>query len=384
LAPVVLDSLSLVAEYLPTVAHVSALIRRLVFVSALALLAIAGTQGVSAAGHAVAIIGTPQSASFTPGSLTIALNDTVTWSNDSPTIHYVVFAGASPIAVQNNTPYTKTFTSAGTFSYYCSKHPSMTGTVVVLGPPPTPAPTAPPTPVPTAPPTAAPTVAPPAPTVAPPPPPAPTAAPPPPTLAPVIRTVAPTPVRTVAPAPARTLAPTPLPTEEPTLEPVAVADVTPSGTPDPTLEPARAAPVDRGAAAIDNAPADPRLSAVTEDGVPWSVWSGLVAAMALGMGLLWLFFFGPLRVRRYWFEFDVDSSAATSGLRARLASGCGVTGRSEDDCLELIKRNVIAGNELPKVRRVIRDIDVSTLSAMIRGTMDRPRPRGVWYPRSRG
>jgi plastocyanin len=380
--------------FVPTVASVGALVRRLVFLSALALLGIAGTNGVSAASHAVSIVGTPQSASFTPGSLTIALNDTVTWSNDSPTIHYVVFAGAGPMAVQNNTPYTKTFTIAGTFSYYCSKHPSMTGTVVVLGPPPTPAPTAPPTAAPTAPPTPAPTVAPPpAPTAAPPPPPpAPTVAPPPPATvappppppAPVIRTLAPTPVRTVAPTPAPTLEPTPLPSEEPTPEPVAVADVTPSGTPDATIEPARAAPIDRAADAPRNSGADRRLPAATDDGVSWAVWSALVAAMALGMGLLWLFLLGPLRVRRYWFEFDVDSSAATSGLRARLASGCGVTGRNEDDCLELIKRNVVAGNELPKVRRVIHNIDVSTLSAMIRGTMDRPRARGVWYPTSRG
>jgi plastocyanin len=363
-----------------TVASVGTLVRRLVFVSALALLGIAGTIGVSAASHSVTIVGTPQSASFTPSSLTIALNDTVTWSNDSPTIHYVVFAGASPMAVQNNTPYTKTFTSAGTFSYYCSKHPSMTGTIVVLGPPPTPVPTAPATPVPTAPPTPVPTAPPtPVPTVAPPPP-APTPPPPPPP-APVIRTLAPTPIRTTAPAP--TVAPTSMPSEDP--EPVAVADVAPSGTPEPTLEPARAAPLDRAGDVPRNAPANPRLPAATDDGVSSMLWwSALAAAVTLAMGLIfWLFFFGPLRSRRYWFEFDVDSSAATSGLRARLASGCGVTGRNEDDCLELIRRNVVAGNELPKVRRVIRNVDVSTLSAMIRRTMDRPRARGVWYPTSR-
>jgi len=346
-----------------------------VFLFALALLAIAGMNGASAAGHSVSISGTPQIASFTPASLTIALNDTVTWSNDSPTIHYVVFAGASPMAVQNNTPYTKTFTSAGTFSYYCSKHPSMTGTVVVLGPPPTPAPTVPPTPAPTAPPT-------PAPTVAPPSPPAPTVAPPPPTPAPVIATVAPTPVTTAAPAPAPTLTPTPVSSEEPTPEPVAVADMTPTDSPEPTLEPARAAPVDRAADVVRDAPAEPRLAAATDEGI--SVWWSALAAVALAMGLIfWLLFLGPLRVRRYWFEFDVDSSAATSGLRARLASGCGVTGRSEDDCLDLIKRNVVAGNDLPKVRRVIRNIDVSTLSAMIQRTMDGSRARGVWYPASR-
>jgi plastocyanin len=361
---------------------VGALIRRLVFLFALALLAVAGAQSVSAAGHSVTIVGTPQSASFSPGSLTIALNDTVTWSNDSPTIHYVVFAGASPIAVQNNTPYTKTFTSAGTFSYHCSKHPAMTGTVVVLGPAPTPAPTAPPTPVPTTPPTPVPTAAHPAPTVAPPPP-GPTAPPPPATPAPVIRTVAPTLVRTAPPTPAPTLAPAPMPSQEPTPTPMAVVEVTPTESPEPTPEPARAAPVDRGANVSGNTPAEARLAA-TDDGVSWLIWSALVATIGLAMALIfWLFFFGPLRVRRYWFEFDVDSSAATSGLRARLASGCGVTGRSEDDCLELIRRHVIAGNELPKVRHVIRNVDVSTLSAMIRRSTRGSRSRGVWYPTSR-
>lgn len=375
-------------QYLPTVGPVSALVRRAVFLFALALLAVAGTNGASATGYAVSIIGTPQVSAFTPASLTIAVNDTVTWTNDSPTVHYVVFAGAAPVAVQNNTPYTKTFTTAGTFSYYCSKHPSMTGTIVVVGPAPTPSPTPPPTPAPTAPPTPAPT-APPTPAPTAPPTPAPTVAPPPPTPAPVIRTLAPTPVTTVAPAPAPALAPTPVPseepvpTEEPTPEPVAVADVTPTSTPEPTLEPLAVAPVELSVIAGD--PAEPRLASVSDDGVsPLVWWSAFTAATALAMGLLfWLFFVGPLRVRRYWFEFDVDSSAGTNGLRARLAHGCGVTGRDEDDCLELIKREVVAGNELPKVRRVIRDIDLSTLSAMIRRTMDGPQARGVWYPTSR-
>jgi plastocyanin len=362
---------------------VSALIRRLVFLAALALLGIAGTNGASAAGYAVSIIGTPQVSNFTPASLTIAVNDTVTWTNDSPTVHYVVFAGASPVTVQNNTPYTKTFTSPGTFSYYCSKHPSMTGTIVVVGPatpaptaPPTPAPTAPPTPVPTAPPT-------PAPTLAPPPPPAPTVVPLA-TPAPVIRTAAPAPVW-IAPAPAPTFAPTPEPTEEPTPEPVAIADVTPTNTPEPSVEPLAVAPVERSANLVAGDPAEPRLAAAPEAGVsPLVWWSAFTAATALALGLLfWLFFFGPLRVRRYWFEFDVDSSTATSGLRERLARGCGVTGRDEDDCLDLIKRDVVADNELPKVRRVIRDVDLSSLSTMIRQTMDGTRTRGVWYPTSR-
>jgi plastocyanin len=347
-----------------------ALVRRASFLSALALLATGGMNGASAAGHAVVIVGTPQSASFSPASLTIALNDTVTWSNDSPTIHYVVFAGAAPAAVQNNTPYTKAFTSAGTFSYYCSKHPSMTGRVVVLGPPPTPAPTAPPTRAPTAPPTPAPTVAPP------PPPPAPTVAPPPPTAAPVIATPPPPPPATLAP-------PTPAPTAEATPEPVALA-VTSTGTPDPTLVPPTLAPAETAAVVAALTAERPAMAA--DDAAQPVVWWPVLTAMAtLAIGLpFWLFFLGPLRLRRYWFEFDVDSSFATSGLRARLADGCGVTGRDEDDCLELIKQDVIAGNELPKVKRVVRDIDLSTLSAMIRRTMRGARHRGVWYPTSSG
>jgi plastocyanin len=361
-----------------------ALVRRASFLSALALLAIGGMNGASAAGHAVVIAGTPQSASFSPASLTIALNDTVTWSNDSPTIHYVVFAGAAPAAVQNNTPYTRAFTSAGTFSYYCSKHPSMTGRVVVLGPPPTPAPTAPPTPAPTAPPTPAPTVAPPPPpppppptAAPPPPPPAPTVAPPPPpTAAPVIATPPPPPPATLAP-------PTPAPTADATPEPVALA-ATPTGTPDPTLVPPTLAPAET--AAVVAALTAERAVVAADDAAQPVVWWPVLTAMAtLAMGLLfWLFFLGPLRLRRYWFEFDVDSSFATSGLRARLADGCGVTGRDEDDCLKLIKQDVIAGNELPKVKRVVRDIDLSTLSAMIRRTMGGARHRGVWYPTRNG
>lgn len=160
-----------------------------------------------------------------------------------------------------------------------------------------------------------------------------------------------------------------------------LAEATPANTPGPTLDSVPITPV---ANALVGDPAEPRRAAVTDEGIsPFVAWSALIAA-TLATGLVfWLFFFGPLRVRRYWFEFDVDSSAATSGLRSRLAHGCGVTGRGEDDCLELIKRNVIAGNELPKVRRVIRDVDPSTLSAMIRHSMEPPRSRGVWYPISR-
>ena len=188
-----------------------------------------------------------------------------------------------------------------------------------------------------------------------------------------------------ASGPAPTLAPTPEPTEEPTPEPVAIADVTPTNTPEPSVEPLAVAPVERSASLVAGDPAEPRLAAPPEAGVsPLVWWSAFTAATALALGLLfWLFFFGPLRVRRYWFEFDVDSSTATSGLRERLARGCGVTGRDEDDCLDLIKRDVVADNELPKVRRVIRDVDLSSLSTMIRQTMDGTRTRGVWYPTSR-
>jgi len=360
--------------------------RALLLVVAMASVGAVVTSPASAASWVVTIVGSPQSSTFTPASVTVAVGDTVTWNNDSPTIHYVTFSGQASVAVQNNTPYTRAFPSAGTFAYFCSKHPSMTGTVIVVGPAPTPTPvptaaptppppTAAPTPVP--PPTVAPTPAPPAPTVAPPPPPA-----------PPVRTAAPTAPPTPVPTPPATAAPVAPP--EPTPEPAVVAAALPTespGPPEPRPEPIVAFAGDEGGSdpiVSDVAPAASAAIGTTGDAsLVW--WLLLASLLAMSAGcLLWLFLLGPLRLRRYWFEFEMPSDTGRANATYELlGAGCGVTGWGERDCLGLIRRRLGANVDLPKVRRVTHDVDLSKLSASVQGSMDKPRWRRVWYPSRR-
>ena len=73
--------------------------------------------------------------SFSPSSVTIAKGGSVTWTNEAgTTAHNVTFTSAgSPSNVANFTTgtSTRTFPNAGVYSYHCSNHSSMTGTVTV-------------------------------------------------------------------------------------------------------------------------------------------------------------------------------------------------------------------------------------------------------------
>ena len=74
--------------------------------------------------------------SFSPTSVTLTRNGTVTWSNEGgTTAHNVTFAAATgvPANVANMTSgtATRTFATAGTFSYQCTNHAGMSGQVIV-------------------------------------------------------------------------------------------------------------------------------------------------------------------------------------------------------------------------------------------------------------
>jgi plastocyanin len=100
--------------------------------AALALLVPAGAA--EAATYTVKITST----GFSPRSLTINLNDRVTWRNTDTHAHQVVAdngAFASPILAPGKT-YTHTFQSSGTFRYHDALYPSRRGTITVKGPPP--------------------------------------------------------------------------------------------------------------------------------------------------------------------------------------------------------------------------------------------------------
>ena len=71
--------------------------------------------------------------SFGPGTLTVAVGTTVTWSNHDDIPHTVVSADGvfKPKVMETDEQFSYTFTKSGTFSYFCSIHPKMTGKVVV-------------------------------------------------------------------------------------------------------------------------------------------------------------------------------------------------------------------------------------------------------------
>ncbi len=71
--------------------------------------------------------------SFGPASITVAAGTTVTWINRDDIPHTVVSADSvfKSKALDTDEKFTYTFSKAGTYSYFCSLHPKMTGQIVV-------------------------------------------------------------------------------------------------------------------------------------------------------------------------------------------------------------------------------------------------------------
>ena len=70
---------------------------------------------------------------FNPQSLTIKAGTTVTWTNKDDIPHAIAAADKSfrSKALDTDDAYSFTFTTPGTYQYFCSLHPHMTGTIVV-------------------------------------------------------------------------------------------------------------------------------------------------------------------------------------------------------------------------------------------------------------
>jgi plastocyanin len=70
---------------------------------------------------------------FNPGTLTVPVNSTVTWVNKDDIPHVIASSDGvfKSKALDTDDEYSYTFTKAGTYSYYCSIHPSMVGTIIV-------------------------------------------------------------------------------------------------------------------------------------------------------------------------------------------------------------------------------------------------------------
>ena len=103
-------------------------------VMVLTLLLSAGSPGSSAK--------TPQPAtaevkvdnfSFGPATLTVPVGTTVTWTNRDDIPHTVVSTDKvfKSKVLDTDEKFSFTFDKAGTYPYFCSIHPKMTGSVVV-------------------------------------------------------------------------------------------------------------------------------------------------------------------------------------------------------------------------------------------------------------
>ena len=70
---------------------------------------------------------------FGPQTLTVPVGATVTWTNKDDIPHTSVSTDGvfKSKVMDTDEKFSYTFTKAGTYSYYCSVHPKMTGTVVV-------------------------------------------------------------------------------------------------------------------------------------------------------------------------------------------------------------------------------------------------------------
>jgi plastocyanin len=73
--------------------------------------------------------------SFAPAPITVAVGTTVTWTNRDDIPHTVVSTD-DPKAFKSKVldtdeKFSYTFAKPGTYPYFCSIHPKMTGTVVV-------------------------------------------------------------------------------------------------------------------------------------------------------------------------------------------------------------------------------------------------------------
>jgi plastocyanin len=70
---------------------------------------------------------------FSPQTLTIKAGTKVTWTNEDDIPHTVVSTTKAfrSQALDTDDKYSFTFTNPGSFEYFCSLHPHMTGMIVV-------------------------------------------------------------------------------------------------------------------------------------------------------------------------------------------------------------------------------------------------------------
>jgi amicyanin len=113
-----------------------------VSVAVLIAVAVLGVAALETKNYVVAAQEKPQNTevkidnfSFGPAALTVSVGTTVTWTNRDDIPHTVVSSDDPKVfkskVLDTDEKFSFTFTKAGTYSYFCSIHPKMTGKVVV-------------------------------------------------------------------------------------------------------------------------------------------------------------------------------------------------------------------------------------------------------------
>jgi plastocyanin len=90
------------------------------------------TQAPSGGGNTISI----KNFAFDPSTITVKTGTKVTWTNNDGAPHALASDAGSPAAFSSDSlstgaSYSFTFTQPGTYTYHCSIHPSMKGTVIV-------------------------------------------------------------------------------------------------------------------------------------------------------------------------------------------------------------------------------------------------------------
>ena len=73
-----------------------------------------------------------QNSAYNPASVQISTGDTVKWTNMDSTAHTVTGSIFKSGNINKGQSYQFQFTKPGTYSYTCSIHPTMKGTISVL------------------------------------------------------------------------------------------------------------------------------------------------------------------------------------------------------------------------------------------------------------
>lgn len=71
---------------------------------------------------------------FSPSGVNLSINGIVTWTNATGILHNVTFSSPSApahVTSMGNGTASRTFDAAGTYSYQCTNHAGMSGTVTV-------------------------------------------------------------------------------------------------------------------------------------------------------------------------------------------------------------------------------------------------------------